>query len=418
MMGSNNTQRDDDDGGFRLMTTTHGEKKSAFENAVERTRRAVRREVKTTQNGWRMSVGLPLASVTFARAKANEQFQLCAAAAAAKKKKKTTTNEKPVKIPLARMLKNNREGIVVNALGKTVAVFLAGGIAGALAKTCTAPLDRLKIIMQTSGASQQSAAAKAAVSGGLIPAFLAIGKTEGLAGYWRGNTPQVARVLPYSATMLFAYDFYKKKYADKSTGELSVQGRLLAGASAACTATIVTYPLDIIRLRLSIDPTTTNMVAVFKNILREEGAMAFAKGLPATCLSIAPYSALNFCAFDLFKQTIPEDIRNEPQGIAMASLMATAVATGSCYPLDTVRRQMQMKSSTATNVVAAAKNIVSNQGVGGLFKGFVPNAVKNMPNKSIQLTTYDVLKKFIARSEVAYEAEKKAYLKDLKMKRV
>ena len=48
----------------------------------------------------------------------------------------------------------------------------------------------------------------------------------------------------------------------------------------------------------------------------------------------------------------------------------------------------------------------------------VPNAVKNMPNKSIQLTTYDVLKKFIARSEVAYEAEKKAYLKDLKMKRV
>ena len=79
---------------------------------------------------------------------------------------------------------------------------------------------------------------------------------------------------------------------------------------------------------------------------------------------------------------------------------------------------MQMKSSTATNVVAAAKNIVSNQGVGGLFKGFVPKAVKNMPNKSIQLTTYDVLKKFIARSEVAYEAEKKAYLKDLKMKRV
>jgi solute carrier family 25 phosphate transporter 23/24/25/41 len=247
---------------------------------------------------------------------------------------------------------------------------------------------------------------------------MAIGKSEGLAGYWRGNTPQVARVLPYSATMLFAYDFYKKKYTDKKTGELSVPGRLLAGASAACTATIVTYPLDIIRLRLSVDPTTTNMVAVFKNIMREEGVMAFAKGLPATCLSIAPYSALNFCAFDLFKQTIPEEIRNEPQGIAMASLMATAVATGSCYPLDTVRRQMQMKSSTATNIVVAAKNIVATQGVGGLFRGFVPNAVKNMPNKSIQLTTYDVLKKLIARSEIAYEAEKKAYLKDVKMKRV
>ena len=398
--------------GFSLRVSTTKTKTNGLnlEKAIERTKMKIQRELRTRQS---LNVEIPLASITFARAKVNEQFQVCAA-----KTKTTKADEKRIKIPLARMLKNNREGIVVNMMGKTTAVFLAGGLAGALAKTCTAPLDRLKIIMQTSGASQQSAAAKAAVSGGLVPAFMAIGKSEGLAGYWRGNTPQVARVLPYSATMLFAYDFYKKKYTDKKTGELSVPGRLLAGASAACTATIVTYPLDIIRLRLSVDPTTTNMVAVFKNIMREEGVMAFAKGLPATCLSIAPYSALNFCAFDLFKQTIPEEIRNEPQGIAMASLMATAVATGSCYPLDTVRRQMQMKSSTATNIVVAAKNIVATQGVGGLFRGFVPNAVKNMPNKSIQLTTYDVLKKFIARSEIAYEAEKKAYLKDVKMKRV
>ena len=27
-----------------------------------------------------------------------------------------------------------------------------------------------------------------------MPAFMAIGKSEGLAGYWRGNTPQVASV--------------------------------------------------------------------------------------------------------------------------------------------------------------------------------------------------------------------------------
>ena len=142
-------------------------------------------------------MGLPLASVTFARAKANEQFQMCAAAAAKKnpagwtRRRRRETRE----IPRRRMLKNNREGIVVNALGKTVAVFLAGGIAGALAKTCTAPLDRLKIIMQTSGGVRnKERSGKSGRGGGLIPAFLAIGKTEGLAGYWRGNTPQVASV--------------------------------------------------------------------------------------------------------------------------------------------------------------------------------------------------------------------------------
>ena len=65
-----------------------------------------------------------------------------------------------------------------------------------------APLDRLKIIMQISGANQQSAAAQAAAKGGLIPAFIAIGKSEGIKGYWKGNVPQVIRILPYSTAML------------------------------------------------------------------------------------------------------------------------------------------------------------------------------------------------------------------------
>ena len=183
---------------LRVSTKTKTTNGLNLEKAIERTKMKIQRELKTRRA---LNVEIPLASITFARAKVNEQFQVCAAKT---KTNSTKADEKRIKIPLARMLKNNREGIVVNAMGKTTAVFLAGGLAGALAKTCTAPLDRLKIIMQTSGASQQSAAAKAAVSGGLVPAFMAIGKSEGLAGYWRGNTPQVARVLPYSATMLFA----------------------------------------------------------------------------------------------------------------------------------------------------------------------------------------------------------------------
>ena len=121
---------------------------------------------------------------------------------------------------------------------------------------------------------------------------------------------------------------------------------------------------------------------VARTILANEGPLGFFKGLRATCISIAPYSALNFCAFDLFKKALPEEIRNEAQGIATASLMATALATGSMYPLDTIRRQMQLQGSTYANMLDAGRGIVAANGVGGLFRGFIPNAMKNMPNKS------------------------------------
>jgi len=341
----------------------------------------------------------------------NQVLSDLSAKAAAVKAAVVEATEEP-RLTISRLMERRPVAILNHVVGTGVLLFFAGGVAGGLAKTVTAPLDRLKIIMQISGANQQSAAAQAAAKGGLIPAFIAIGKSEGVRGYWKGNVPQVIRILPYSTAMLNSYEFYKKKFADQKTGELSVPARLLSGAAAACTATLVTYPLDIIRFRLSVDPNMKTMGQVIKDILKNEGPRAFFKGLPATCVSISPYSALNFCAFDMFKKMLPEEMHGTAQGIATASLLATALASGSCYPLDTIRRQMQLKSSTYTSVLDAGVSIVARDGVSGLFKGFVPNAVKNMPNKSIQLTTFDVFKKKIAASDKALKEEQEILNKE------
>lgn len=337
------------------------------------------------------------------------------ACVAAKPAAATADSDDTPKLTVARLMQRRPVAVITHVMGTGVALFLAGGTAGALAKTCTAPLDRLKIIMQISSANQQTAAAKAAASGGLIPAFIAIGKSEGIKGYWKGNVPQVVRILPYSTAMLNSYEFYKQQFGGdqyRETGKLPVASRLMSGALAACTATLVTYPLDIIRLRLSVDPNMTTMTQVCKAIIKEEGATAFFKGLPATCLSISPYSALNFCMFDLIKKAIPGE--ETAQTVATASFIATMLASGTCYPLDTIRRQMQLKSSSYANVFDAGKAILARDGVGGMFRGFVPNVIKNAPNKSVQLTTFDVFKRKIKESEKALEEEKAIWAAECK----
>ncbi|KAJ6381470.1 hypothetical protein OIU77_030201 [Salix suchowensis] len=283
---------------------------------------------------------------------------------------------------------------------RDAAIFTAGAVAGAAAKTVTAPLDRIKLLMQTHGVWAGQESAKKAI--GFIEAIVMIGKEEGIKGYWKGNLPQVIRIIPYSAFQLLAYETYKKLFRGKDA-ELSVIGRLAAGACAGMTSTFVTYPLDVLRLRLAVDPGFRAMSEVALTMLREEGVASFYYGLGPSLLSIAPYIAVNFCIFDLVKKSLPEKYQQKTQSSLLTAVVSAAVATLTCYPLDTVRRQMQMKGNPYKSVLDAFPGIMQRDGVIGLYRGFVPNALKNLPNSSIRLTTFDFVKRLIAASEKEFQ---------------
>ncbi|KAF8038520.1 hypothetical protein BT93_B1157 [Corymbia citriodora subsp. variegata] len=283
---------------------------------------------------------------------------------------------------------------------RDVALFLAGAIAGAAAKTVTAPLDRIKLLMQTHGVRVGQQSAKKAIS--FAEAITMIGKEEGMKGYWKGNLPQVIRIIPYSAVQLFAYEFYKKLFKGKD-GELSVVGRLMAGACAGMTSTFVTYPLDVLRLRLAVETGHRTMSQVALSMLKEEGLASYYKGLGPALIGIAPYIAVNFCMFDLIKKALPEEYQKRTEASLITALLSAGLATITCYPLDTVRRQMQMKGAPYKTVLDAFPGIIERDGVIGLYRGFLPNALKNLPNSSIRLTTFDTVKRLIATGEKELE---------------
>jgi len=71
---------------------------------------------------------------------------------------------------------------------------------------------------------------------------------------------------------------------------------------------------------------------------------------------------------------------------AAAGLFAQSV----CYPLDLVRRRMQLRGKAYSSTPMAFVTIVRQEGARGLYKGMVPNAVKIIPNNAIRFLMYDM----------------------------
>ena len=202
--------------------------------------------------------------------------------------------------------------------GDTMRMLAAGGFAGTIARTCTAPLDRIKLLFQVQGVMENasvvgsrtgSAAAMSAATvqpqyTGIGQALIKIYREEGVLAYWKGNLTNVVRIFPYSAAQLMANDTYKR-IAYEYVGELNVYSRLCCGAFAGMTATALTHPLDTLRLRLALPNSGYNGVtdALIK-IVSKEGLFALYRGLLPTLVGIAPYAALNFASYDMLKNFV------------------------------------------------------------------------------------------------------------------
>lgn len=77
-------------------------------------------------------------------------------------------------------------------------------------------------------------------------------------------------------------------------------------------------------------------------------------------------------------------------GAASGTLAATA-----CYPLDTVRRRMQLRGHAYTGQLNALSTIWAREGARGFYRGWCANTLKVVPQNAIRLVSYEALKGFL-----------------------
>ena len=134
--------------------------------------------------------------------------------------------------------------------------FCAGGLSGAVAKTATAPIERVKLLIQTQDANPKIISGEVARYTGIVNCFTRVSAEQGFPAFWRGNTVNVIRYFPTQAFNFAFKDTIKAifpKYNSKTEFWKFFLTNIASGGLAGAGSLTIVYPLDYARTRLASD---------------------------------------------------------------------------------------------------------------------------------------------------------------------
>jgi len=295
--------------------------------------------------------------------------------------------------------------------------FLAGGVSGAVSKTLTAPIERVKLVIQTQDANPRIVSGEVARYTGIGNCFSRIMSEQGFAAFWRGNMTNIIRYFPTQAFNLAFKDTIKGAFPkfNRKTEFWSFFGVQLAsgGAAGAASLTIV-YPLDYARTRLASDVGTgkAQFNGLFdclkKTATGPGGFFSLYNGFGPSVAGIIAYRGAQFGLNDTIMAFNPYAKESGPVAIASKFCVAQIAVTASglvAYPFDTVRRRLQMQSDKPMNerlykgTIDCGVKVLKNEGFGGMYKGALANIFRGV-GASMVLVIYGEIKLMLERGDL------------------
>lgn len=252
--------------------------------------------------------------------------------------------------------------------GKTHMIrLLNGAIAGAISKTVVSPLERVRLVAQTTGPGLSSMATTRQLL-----------KAEGWIGMWRGNGLSVARAASSKAILFATQDAFR----------VYLGNDFAAGSLAGVIATIVTYPLDLLRTKAAGGVGLGSVTEVTLAVVKEGGVFALYRGVNATMFGAIAFEGTRFGSFGWLQRRTPDHWLMPAVNGTLASLFAGVVL----YPNDTIRRRIQF-ANAPMGYLEATKALIAEGGISRLYRGGALYALKSVPSAAAQFGVYHALKR-------------------------
>ena len=169
-----------------------------------------------------------------------------------------------------------------------------GSIAGGVSRTATAPIDRLKILMQVSIPGSQRLSMAHLVA--------QIYRQGGARAFFKGNGVNCVKIAPETSIKFFMFDFLKNRFSEDPSN-ITLQERFLSGGIAGILGQLVIYPLEITKTRMALSE-YPSILGCIRQIVHREGLRALYAGLVPSILGIFPYAGIDLAVNSVLKEWV------------------------------------------------------------------------------------------------------------------
>ncbi|KAI1828470.1 mitochondrial dicarboxylate carrier protein [Xylaria intraflava] len=303
----------------------------------------------------------------------------------------------------------------------------AGATAGLFSRFVIAPLDVVKIRLQLQPHSLSDPLSHRDLRGspiykGTIRTMQQIVKTEGITGLWKGNVPAELMYVSYGAIQFATYRsttiLLHRLLGEESRLPHAAES-FISGAVAGATASATTYPLDLLRTRFAAqgnDRVYASLHRAIRDIHRDEGVRGFFRGLCPGLAQIVPLMGIFFAVYETARQPLGRLELPWGSGEAAASVLASVVAKTGVFPLDLVRKRIQVQGPTRSRYVhrnipeyagtlSTIRQILKKERTRGLYRGLTVSLMKAVPANAVTMWTYERVLKLLIEHGIGNSQE-------------
>lgn len=177
----------------------------------------------------------------------------------------------------------------------------------------------------------------------------------------------------------------------------SILQSTVMGGTAAVFAVNFTHPIELVKSRVQVN--NMGVIQTISDTAKNEGIVAFWKGLPWAYCREGSYTAIRLGAYAPVRDAIGAGAPDSPVYMKfLAGAMTGAIGSIAGNPFDVLKTLSQTNKGKSVPLSTLVGQMYKDQGVAGFYRGVGVNVMRAIVLNATKMGVYDVAKGQVVKS--------------------